>query len=347
VHRHPAVPFALLATVWGCSFALIAVSLRSFAPGQVAGGRIAVGALALLALSAATRTRLPRGARAWGHLTVVGVLLCVVPMWLFALAERSVPSSLASILNATTPLMTAAVATAALPAERLDPRRLGALLLGAGGVVLVVGPWRAGGSVDPGGVLACLGATACYGAGFVHLRRRVAPLGLPPVAVATGQVTGAAAVVVLAAPVLAAGPVTPRPDAVAALTVLGAVGTGLAYVWNARVVAAWGATRASAVTYLAPVVGVAVGVLALGERLAWHQPVGGVVVLAGVLLGSTRSAAQRRHHGAVVADREAEGAGAGHRDARGHHDVVEPQPGVGAGVGRLAGDGRPAEQPGR
>jgi drug/metabolite transporter (DMT)-like permease len=287
------VPFALLATVWGCSFALIAVALRSFAPGQVSSGRIVVGALTLLAISAVTRTPLPRGLTVWRDLAVVGLLLCVVPFWLFAFAEQHVTSALASILNATTPLMTAGVAALLLTQERADLRRLFALLLGLLGVLLVAAPWQASLGGDLLGVLACLAATFCYGTAFVYLRRRVSPLGLAPLTLATGQVVAAGVLTGLVGPWVATGPVRWQAGPAVALVALGALGSGLAYVWNARIVADWGATRASAVTYLTPVVGVAVGVAVLGERTGWHQLAGGLLVLVGVLLAAPGGLAAR------------------------------------------------------
>src|SRR3954468_1161386 len=122
--------FAALAATWGASFLFIKVGLEGLTPGQVVWGRLVLGALALLVISAATRTRLPRDPRVWGHLLVVALLLCVLPFSLFAWAELRVSSSLASILNATTPLQTMLVALVALPQERLTRERAVGLALG-------------------------------------------------------------------------------------------------------------------------------------------------------------------------------------------------------------------------
>lgn len=75
---------------------------------------------------------------------------------------------------------------------------------------------------------------------------------------------------------------------VLSMVALGVLGTGLAYAWNANVVAGWGATNASAVTYLTPVVGVALGFLVLGERLGWNEPLGALIVIAGIALAQGR-----------------------------------------------------------
>ena len=263
----------------------MAQGLDSLTPGQVVVGRLLAGAATLAAAVAVSRRPLPRDPALYGHLAVVGVLLCVLPFSLFAWAQQYLPSGLASIYNATTLLMTAAVALAALPAERLTRARAAGLATGFAGVLVVLGPWTTTGGRGPGAPdLACLLATASYGLAFVYLRRFVAPRAVPAVQVAAIQVGLAALVALALSPVLAAGPVTTDLRALGAVAALGALGAGLAYVWNTGVVSAWGATAASTVTYLTPVVGVTLGVALRGERLAWHQPVGAVVVVLGIAL---------------------------------------------------------------
>jgi drug/metabolite transporter (DMT)-like permease len=74
-----------------------------------------------------------------------------------------------------------------------------------------------------------------------------------------------------------------------AVLALGVVGTGIAMTFQYDVVRAAGPTVGASVTYLIPVVSVALGVLVLGERLQWPQFAGAAVVLtAAVLIGSKR-----------------------------------------------------------
>ena len=153
---------------------------------------------------------------------------------------------------------------------------------------MIVGPWTYLGELADAAplpaVLACLGATTCYGLGMTYLRRFVTPLRLPAETVAAGQVGSAAVVMLLVSPFIAREPVTLSTSVVVSLVLLGVLGTGIAYVWNTQVVATWGAQRASTVTYLTPVVGVALGMAVLGEHLEWHEPVGGVLVVVGVVV---------------------------------------------------------------
>ena len=120
-----AVQFVLTGIVWGSSFLFIAVALTGLTPAQVAGGRLLFGALALGAIVLLRRERMPRSPRVWGHLCVIGATFCVLPYLLFAWAQQYVPSGLASIFNATTPIMTAIMAWAAFRVERLRPGRMG------------------------------------------------------------------------------------------------------------------------------------------------------------------------------------------------------------------------------
>lgn len=130
--------FAMLALVWGASFLFIKIGLEGLSPPQVVLGRLLAGAAALLVVSLARRQRPPREPMVWAHLAVVSVLLCVAPFLLFAWAEQHVPSGLASIYNATTPLMTTLIALLALPSERPTRTTLSGLLVGFAGVLVVL-----------------------------------------------------------------------------------------------------------------------------------------------------------------------------------------------------------------
>ena len=229
---------------------------------------------------------MPRDPIVYLHLLAVGLLLCVVPFTLFAYGETHISSGLASILNATTPLLTMVMASVFLPAERPTPLTLLGLAVGFGGVLVVLAPWRGVGASSLLGELACLGATTCYGAAFVYLRRFVLPRRLDPVTVALVQVGLAAAILALAAPL--------RVDRPGAAELARGRGRCWLSASSARgsptcstptSCAGIGATAASTVTYLTPVVGVLLGVVVLGETLSWNEPVGALLVVAGIALG--------------------------------------------------------------
>lgn len=281
------VAWLVAATSWGASFLFIKWGLEGLSPGQVALARLLLGAVFLAGWLAVTRTPLPTDRGTWGHFAVLGVLFCFVPFTLFAWAETRIDSAQASILNATTPLWTLVLVLLFLRIEHITVRKVVGLLVGFAGVVIVALPQVTGlGGRDALlGQLACLGATACYGAGLVWVRRFVIPRGVGPLVIAFGQVVCGLGWGVLAAPVLSWQSVELSWRVVVGMVALGVLGTGLAFVLNTAVAAGLGATFASTVTYLSPVIGVALGALVLGEQVTVEAVVGGAVVVLGVAVG--------------------------------------------------------------
>jgi drug/metabolite transporter (DMT)-like permease len=289
--------YILLALIWGSSFLFIKVGVRELHPLHLTLGRVLAGTLAVLVVVLLTRTRLPREPRVWGHLTVVGMLGVVIPFTLFGYGEQRIPSMLAGIWNATTPLFVLPIAALVLRTERMTVRRVIGIGLGFLGVLVVLGVWQQVGGATLTGQLMCLGAAVCYGIAIPYQRRFLSGPSVSGVAVPAGQLLTAGAVLLVLAP-LAGGP-PPRPTAlspevVASVVALGALGTGLAFLLNFRVIRFAGANVSASVTYLLPLVATVVGVLALGERLTWYQPVGATIVLAGVAVSQGMLGPRRR-----------------------------------------------------
>lgn len=281
--------FCLAGVVWGSSFLFMKIALEGVGPGQVAWTRLILGALALGVIVAIRRERMPRSLRVWGHMTVLALSFCVIPFLLFSWAQQHVTSGLASIYNATTPIMTAIMAGLLLRVERLSREQIAGIAVGITGVLVIIGPWQ-GLDLSQSLVaqLAILGATACYGFSLAYMRRFVAHTGMSALTFSFLNIGIAALIMLALTPVVAWAPVQLTPVIILSLILLGALGTGLAYVWNQNVVRAWGPTRASTVTYLTPVIGVVLGILVLGERLSWNEPVGALVVFAGIVLAQGR-----------------------------------------------------------
>jgi drug/metabolite transporter (DMT)-like permease len=278
-------PFVLLAMIWGSSFLFIKVGVRELHPLYVTLGRVAAGALALLAVLAVTRDRLPRDPRLWGHLAVVAAVSSAVPFTLFGYGEQRVSSVLAGIWNATTPLIALPMAVLAFRIEKMTGRRAVGVALGFLGVLVLLGVWRGVGGAELTGQLMCFGAAACYGIGVPYQRRFVTARSESGVALAATQLLLATAQMAIVAPLVAGAPTAPASlsaEVVGSVLALGALGTGLAYVLMFRVIRGVGATTASTVTYVIPLFATLIGVVVLGEHLSWYEPVGGLVVLAGV-----------------------------------------------------------------
>ena len=286
----------LLAFIWGWSFLFIKVAGEGLTPFTVAWGRIALGALTLWAFLRHQGGRLPIDRATLPHFLVTAVAGNILPFTMLAYAEEHIDSAVAGVLNATTPLFTALFAAIFL-SERLRAVQVVGLGLGLVGVAVAGGVGA--GDVRGASLLATLAAAlagAGYGLTFVHVRRHLT--GIPPVAAATGQLAIGAALFWPAALVSSlVGGVSLTPTRVGSLLMLGAVGTGVAYVLSYRVVADLGATAASLVTYLIPVVAVLVGVLVLHEAFEWRLVVGGAITILGV------AAVNRKRPEPVAGDR--------------------------------------------
>jgi drug/metabolite transporter (DMT)-like permease len=274
--------FVLLALIWGSSFLSIKVAVDVLAPIDVAFTRVALGAIVLLVALVVRRDRLPAGRAVWGHLFVIALFGNSIPFLLLAEGETRISSVLAGIWNATTPLLVLVVATFMLPEERPTGRRVAGLIAGFGGVLVVLGPWRSVGGGELAGQLMCLGAAACYGIAFPYTRRFVAGRPDSGMALSAGQLVWSSIQLGVVTALIGSAPSHLSLDPVLAMLALGVLGTGFAYILNYAIVRLAGATTASTVTYLVPIVSTALGILVLGERLSWNQPVGAAVVLASV-----------------------------------------------------------------
>ncbi|GAA4909913.1 drug/metabolite transporter (DMT)-like permease [Stackebrandtia albiflava] len=281
------VRFALLSTVWGFSFLLIKLGTESFSPLQVSLGRIAAGAGVLLVATAVRRDRLPRGLRVWIHLAVAGFLLNTLPFTLFGYAELRISSTLAGICNATTPLWGMLVGLVALSEDRPTRRRAAGLGVGFVGVLTVLGIWQGFAGQDLTGTVLALVASASYAVGWAYLRRTLPDTGHSNLSMAAAQLTAATAQLVLLVPFATDVPTAVSARAVAAVLVLGVLGTGVAFLMQYRLVIEVGPTVSQTVTYFIPLVAAVAGVTLLGEELAWSTPVGAVIVLVGAAMIQT------------------------------------------------------------
>jgi drug/metabolite transporter (DMT)-like permease len=178
----------LLSILWGVSFFFSKVALAELPPWTLVLGR-GLAALAQLAAARVTGHRIPTSARIWAGFAVLGLLNNFIPFGLIAWGQVQLTSGLASILNATTPLFTALVASA-WGDERLTANRVAGVLVGLAGVSVLIGP----GVLEHLGAhslaeLAILGAAVSYAfAGSYGRRFR----SMPPVVAVAGMMSTAA-----------------------------------------------------------------------------------------------------------------------------------------------------------
>lgn len=276
--------FLILSATWGSSFLFIKVLGEHWPALWVAFGRVTVGAVTLVVLVRLGGERLMREPRLWLHCAVAAALFNAVPFTLFAFGEQHISSILAGLWNATTPLWTLVISMVAFPEQRPTPGRIAGLGLGFAGVVVLLGPWRALGGGALVGDLACAGAAACYGLGFPYTRRHLAGSVHSGVVLSACQLTCASVMLAVLLPFSSPATTQLGWKGWGSLLALGVLGSGVAYVINYALVRARGASAASTVTYAIPVFSTLLGVVVLSEHLYWNEPVGAVVLLAGIAL---------------------------------------------------------------
>ncbi|MGZ6695531.1 MAG: DMT family transporter, partial [Solirubrobacteraceae bacterium] len=263
-------------------------------PVFLAWARVTIAAVVLLAL--AWRAGVLPGLRGrWGWVAAYAVVEIAIPFPLIGFGERHVASSLAAILIAAVPLIMTVIAIRIDPSERATGWRLVGLFVGLAGVVALVGIDVAGRTDELVGALAILLAATGYATGPMLLKRDLG--GLDPRAVMGASL---AIVAVLLAPFAAIAPPsgTPSTAALASIAVLGLFCTAAAFVLFAVLLAEIGPSRASVITYVAPVVAVALGVAVLGERPGAGAVAGLLLILAGswVSTGGTLPPRLRRRY---------------------------------------------------
>ena len=259
--------FLLVALVWGTSFLFIKVGIRELHPLWLTFARVATGALTMLIVLAFTRTPLPRDGKLWAHMIVVGGLGAAAPVTLFGFGEQRVSSVLAGIA------------------------------IGFLGVLVVLGVWRGVGGAELTGQLMCFAAAMCYAVAIPYQKRFLAGRAGSGVAIVAAQLLVALAMLAIVAPLVAGAPPVPTRlslPVVLCVLGLGALGTGVAFALNFRVIRIAGASTSASVTYLMPVVATLFGVTILGEHLRWNEPVGALVVLTGVAISQGALSRLRR-----------------------------------------------------
>ena len=270
-----------LGLTWGASFLLIKIAVATIPPLTVVAGRIVVGAVVLGVIAALRGTRLPTDGRSWAKLALMGTLGTVLPFALISWGETRIDSGLAAILMSFVPIGALVLAHFVQHDEPMTPGKIVGVVLGAVGIVVLVGPSAlAGLGHELVAQIAVLGAALCY-AGNTVLARRLG--GLPADIVSIGMLLTAAVIAVPAALVVDQ-PWRLEPSALSILAVvlLGVVSTALGYVLLFAVIARAGAGFAAFNNFLVPPVGVVWGVALLGETPSPHALAALLIVLAGL-----------------------------------------------------------------
>jgi len=273
----------LLGLIWGSSFLFIKLGVEEMPPAFVAGGRLASGSLLLLVALRLQGLGLPQRSL-WRKLIVVALLNNVVPWVLIPWGEQHISSALASILNATQPLFTLLIAHVATSDDRLTWNKVAGIGLGFLGVIVVIGAdLRDLSSASAQGDLAVLVSCLSYAAAGVYIRQNLR--GQNHTVLATGQL-GLAFLMTIPLMLLSLGglPAIPSAKAILAVSALGVLGSGLAYILYYWLIERVSASQVSVVTYLLPITAVFWGAALLNETLGPNIFAGMILILCGIFL---------------------------------------------------------------
>jgi drug/metabolite transporter (DMT)-like permease len=293
----------VLSILWGGSFFFNGVVLREVPPLTVVLLRVTLASIMLLPLLWVYRIRFPTGVSGWKPFVAIGLLNNVLPFSLIVAGQTYVPSGLASILNATTPLFTVVVMAAA-GEEKLSSRRIAGVMTGLIGVVILHG-----GSLDGGdlgfeggqgvGILLCLAGAFSYGLSALLARRVLS--NSPPLGTATFQLLASTVMMTFVAGFVERPWQLPMPGAATWLAVIGlaALSTALAYIVFFQILRRSGATNVMLVTLLIPITAVLLGYLVLGEQISVREILGALVIGSALLLIDGRALEMFRRSPAV------------------------------------------------
>lgn len=287
----PAALLLLLGFVWGSSFILMKLGLFArdgsplFAPLDLATLRIFVAGTVLLPVSLKHLHKVTR--KDWGPLMVVGLVGSLIPAILFATAQKSIPSALAGMLNALSPLWTLLIAVVVFKVQ-VQRRQVAGLVIGFVGALVLVASQGLGASqfswANALPAMLLIAATLGYGVSVNTVREKLGGL--------RSYVISALSLGIVAVPAgiwVAAGSEVPRlvmehPDGLRGLTAivaLAAVGTAGALVLFNQLIQWTNALVAASVTYIIPVFATLWGVWD-GEEIGLGQITAGIIILIGV-----------------------------------------------------------------
>lgn len=269
--------------IWGSSFLFIKVLVDEVSPVEVVAGRAFFGMLAIAAYVAWQRKPLGIAPALVAKVSVLSVVSNIMPFGLIAWGEQHIDSGIAAVLNSTMPIFTSVIAAAVLIEERFTVFRLGGLLLGFVGVVVLTGDDILNITDESVlGQLAIVGAALCYGVGSVFARNLLGshePNTLAMMQVTLTTVMSAGLVFLLEG---SPGYGSLSLEALLSLLGLGVLGTGVAYIFFFWLIDNVGSVRASLVTYIVPVVALILGWLVLDERIGVNVILGAALIIAGV-----------------------------------------------------------------
>jgi len=282
--------FIGLSLIWGSSFLLIKIGVAELSPFALVSGRLGTAAVAFITTLLLLRKSIPRDAKTLISLAIVGIVNTAVPFVLITWGEQHIDSGLAGILDGTVPLFSVVFAHLALHDDKLSLGKLFGLIAGFAGVIILALP-----SADPthanpiDGQIAVLVASIAYAFSAVFIRRNlqhVEPIVTAGSTLCVGAISVITVTLLTHQPLPVVGDL--QPKTILAVLTLGLLNTFIAYILSFTLIQNWGASRATMVAYVLPVVALILGVIFNGERPDVSVLLGAVMIIGGVVFANLR-----------------------------------------------------------
>ena len=273
----------VLSILWGGTFIFVKHALVGLPPMTLTLARCAIATVILLPIALLLGYAIPRNPSQWRDFTVMSLLNNVIPFGLIFYGQTMIPSGLASVANATTPLMALLVARL-LADEKMPTNKIVGVLFGIAGVAVLVGPAALEGDrTNALGLLLVVGGTLSYGLSALWGRRFRET---PPIVTSAAQLLMSVALLIPLAAVTDHFWQLPIPtgSVVAATLALGIFSTALAYILFFKIMAEAGSNNAMLVTLLIPLSAIAMSAVIFGERLTLSQGLGAAIIGASLLI---------------------------------------------------------------
>jgi drug/metabolite transporter (DMT)-like permease len=271
--------FIALGLIWSSSFLWIKIAVQEVGPITLVSYRVLFGLLFGVVMILIQRVSLPRDAKAWTPLLVLGISNIAIPFFLISWGEQSINSGVAAILDATVPLFSVVLAHFMLKDDKMTVPKVLGLLIGFVGVIVLMSKDIGGSSNSLLGQGAVILACAFYAGSGIYARKNTEDT--PGILRSAGPLISATFVMWAGSFLFESSVKVPHLQITwIALLWLGILGSGLAFVMSYYLIHEIGPTRTSMVTYTFPLGGVILGFIFLKESLSWQLIVGGVLIIA-------------------------------------------------------------------
>lgn len=282
----PLIAFCLLGTIWGSNFIYMKLAVKLISPLQIVFFRVLFGFIPVAIYAGSMGVLRWWHLRHGGHFLVMALLATTVYYYSFAKGTSLLLSGVAGAVSGAIPLFSFVLAVLLIAEEKASRMKLAGILVGFAGVVLI---GRPSGeellATNIEGILYMVAGSLSVGASFVYARKFIIPLKIPAAALTTYQLGFGLLLLALCTETAGMGAILGDLHATVGLIVgLGLLGTGLAYILYYYIVHELGAVAASSVTYIPPVVALAIGALIVGEPIALLDYGATLLIFVGVFL---------------------------------------------------------------